>query len=154
LARRFQQICLGIASEATQPAGLTPVEFALLAALDDTPDIDQGSLAALIGMDVVSAHHILHRLEGAGLVERRVAADRRARALRLTPRGHMLRQDLRPATRAVQERILAPLTSAERPVFVDMLTRLVEAHEAYARPGNGRRRPQPSRFPPNEGVQT
>jgi hypothetical protein len=52
--------------------------------------------------------------------------------------------DLRPKGRTQQDRILAPLTPEERPLFLDMLTRLVEAHEAYARPGNGRRRlPRP-----------
>ena len=141
LARRFQQICLGIAAEVTGPAGLTPVEYAVIGALDDSPDVDQGALAAMLGLNTVSTHHMSHRLEAAGLVEQRIdPVDRRSRLLRLTRRGHALRQELRSAGRAAQERILAPLAPAERPLFVDMLTRLVEAHEAYARPGNGRRR--------------
>lgn len=141
LARRFQQICLGIAAEATGPAGLTPIEYALIGALDDSPDMDQGTLAAMLGINTVSTHHMSHRLQALGLVEQRLdPGDRRSRLLRLTPRGHALRQELRSAGRAAQERILAPLAPAERPLFVDMLTRLVEAHEAYARPGNGRRR--------------
>ena len=151
LARRFQQVCLGIAAEATAPAGLTPIEYAVLGALDDSPDVDQGTLAAMLGINAVSTHHMAHRLEAVGLVEQRPdPGDRRSRLLRLTPRGHALRQELRPAGRAAQERILAPLAPDERPLFVDMLTRLVEAHEAYARPGNGRRRasrptvPEPS----------
>jgi DNA-binding MarR family transcriptional regulator len=141
LARRFQQVCLGIAEEATGPAGLRPIEYAFIGALDDSPDVDQGTLAAMLGIDVVTTHHMSHRLQAAGLVEQRLdPSDRRARLLRLTPRGHALRQELRPAGKAAQERILAPLAPAERPLFLDMLTRLVEAHEAYARPGNGRRR--------------
>ena len=142
LARRFNQVCLGITAEATQSAGLTPVEFAVVANLADNPDTDQGGLAARLGIDPVSAHHTLHRLEAAGLVERRPnPADRRARALRLTPHGRALHDGVRAAARASQERILAPLAPGERPLFLDMLTRLVEAHEAYARPGDGRRRP-------------
>jgi len=149
LARRFHQICLGIASEATGPAGLTPIEFSVIAALDDAPGTDQGTLAAHLGMDAVSVHHVLHRLEAAGLVERRIdLGDRRARVVRLTPHGHTLRQELHPTTLGVQERILAPLDPAERSLFVDMLTRLVQAHEAYARPGNGRRRPPRPATPP------
>jgi DNA-binding MarR family transcriptional regulator len=141
LARRFGQICLGIASEVTQAAGLTPIEYAVIAALDDAPDTDQGSLAASLGMDPVSTHHILQRLEAMGLVMRRIdSTDRRARVIRLTPRGKALRNDLQPRALAAQARILAPLTPMERPLFVDMLTRLVQAHDAYARPGNGRRR--------------
>lgn len=141
LARRFQQICLGIASEVTQSAGLTPAEYAVVAALDDGPDTDQSRLAGLLGMDAVSAHHILHRLEATGLVVRRVdPADRRARVIRLTQQGHDLRKHLQADALAAQDRILAPLAPDERLLFIDMLARLVQAHEAYAIPGNGRRR--------------
>src|SRR6478736_5281547 len=107
LARRFHQVCLGITAEVTERADLTPVEFAVIAALAEVPDTDQGSLAARLGIDAVSTHHLVHRLA---------------------------------AARASQERILAPLAPKERTLFLDMLTRLVEVHEAYARPGNGRRR--------------
>jgi DNA-binding MarR family transcriptional regulator len=103
----------------------------------------------------VSAHHLVHRLAAAGYIERRVnLEDRRARTLRLTARGQALRDRLRADGRASQERILAPLAQKERTLFLAMLTRLVEAHEAYARPGNGRRRaprtrpPSPSRSVP------
>jgi DNA-binding MarR family transcriptional regulator len=141
LARRFHQVCLGITAEVTERAGLTPVEFAVITALEDAPGIDQGSLAARLGIDPVSAHHLVHRLSAAGFVERQVSAtDRRVRALRLTARGQALRDRLRGDGRASQERILAPLGQKERKLFIEMLTRLVEAHEAYARPGNGRRR--------------
>lgn len=141
LARRFHQICLGITAEVTERAGLTPVEFAMITALEDAPDIDQGSLASRLGIDAVSAHHLIHRLAAAGYIERRVnPKDRRARTLRLTARGQALRDRLRADGRASQERILAPLAQRERTLFLEMLTRLVEVHEAYARPGNGRRR--------------
>ena len=141
LARRFHQVCLGITAEVTERADLTPVEFAVIAALAEVPDTDQGSLAARLGIDAVSTHHLIHRLAAAGHVERRVSPqDRRARALRLSARGQALHDRLRAAARASQERILAPLAPKERTLFLDMLTRLVEVHEAYARPGNGRRR--------------
>ena len=51
LARRFHQICVGITAEITAPAGLTPVEFAVLTALHDAPEIDQGTLAERLGVD-------------------------------------------------------------------------------------------------------
>lgn len=151
LARRFHQVCLGITAEITERVGLTPVEFSVLTALEDTPDIDQGSLAARLGIDMASAHHLTHRLAAAGYMERRIDTnDRRARALRLTLRGQVLREELRADARASQERILAPLARQDRRIFLDMLKRLVEVHEAYARPGNGRRRPPgaPARSPP------
>ena len=62
LARRFHQVCLGITAEVTERADLTPVEFAVIAALAEVPDTDQGSLAARLGIDAVSTHHLVHRL--------------------------------------------------------------------------------------------
>jgi len=142
LARRFQQVCLGLTAEVTERFGLTPVEYAVVASLDDAPDIEQAALARRLGIDPVSTHHLVNRLTAAGYVERRVSAlDRRARALRLTQRGQALHDRLRKDALASQDRILSPLSARDRKTFLDLLTRLVEVHEAYARPGNGRRRP-------------
>src|SRR5260370_9956656 len=71
LARRFHQVCLGITAEVTERADLTPVEFAVIVALSEVPDTDQSSLAARLGIDAVSTHHLIHRLAAAGHVERR-----------------------------------------------------------------------------------
>ncbi len=140
LARRFHQICLGITAEVTEAAGLVPIELSVLAALAHQPELDQSSLARLIGVDAVTVHHLVQRLAAAGHVERRTdPSDRRARRLRLTPRGAALRASLLPALRKTSERILSPLSPAERPVFMDMLARIIAAHRSYARPGNGRR---------------
>lgn len=142
LARRFHQICVGITAEVTTPAGLTPVEFSVLAALHDAPEIDQGTLAERLGVDPVTAHKLIGRLSELGLVDRRVNPnDRRARVLRLSARGRKVHDELRPRARTQGQRILAPLAPEERGRFIDMLTRLVAAHEVYARPGSGRRRP-------------
>jgi DNA-binding MarR family transcriptional regulator len=142
LARRFNQLCQGITAEVTERVGLRPVEWAIIAALEDVPDIEQGALATRVGIDPVSTHHLVNRLAAVGYVERRVSrTDRRARALRLTPRGQALRDRLRADVVASQQRILEPLKRQEAQIFLELLRRLVEAHEAYARPGNGRRRP-------------
>src|SRR5258708_15324293 len=86
LARRFHQVCLGITAEITERADLTPVEFAVIAALAEVPDTDQGSLAARLGIDAVSTHHLIHRLAAAGHVERRVnPPDPRPRPAPLAP---------------------------------------------------------------------
>jgi len=143
LARRFHQICLGMLSEVTQPEDLSPIEYAVLGSLDDSPGIDQRTLAERIGVDVVSAHQLIGRLEARELVLQRIAPDdRHARALSLTARGARLRRRLRPQIAKAHDRIMAPLSARESSAFVEMLGRIVEANEAYARPGNGRRRPR------------
>ena len=49
------------------------------------------------------------------------AADRRARLLDLTAPGRKLVKRLTPKSRAANERILTPLSPAEREVFVNLL---------------------------------
>jgi DNA-binding MarR family transcriptional regulator len=82
-------------------------------------------------------------LEQKGLVRRELDPDdRRARRLFVTRRGADLRRRLRPALLAAQERLLAPLSKSERVALLDMLVRVIEANDTYARPGNGRRKPR------------
>jgi DNA-binding MarR family transcriptional regulator len=142
LARRFNQICLGILSEVTEPEALTPLEFAMIAAICDQPDLDQRGLARRLAIDAVSAGKLIDKLGTQGLVDRRISTvDRRARVLSLTRRGRSLRDRLRPDLEAANDRILAPLSKSERAAFVEFLVRVLEGNKAYARPGNGRRRP-------------
>jgi len=53
-----------------------------------------------------------------------------------------LRRRLRPSLLNAQERLLEPLAKAERAALLDMLARVIEANDFYARPGNGRRKPR------------
>jgi MarR family transcriptional regulator, temperature-dependent positive regulator of motility len=143
LARRFLQICVGAVAEAIEPAGITPGEYAVLVAIVDRPGLDQHRLASALGIDPVSAGQRIDRLEAMGLIDRRVhPSDRRARVLNASRRGAALRRRLKPLALGAQERIMAPLTAAERELFLNFLTRVVEGNESYARPGNGRRRPR------------
>ena len=144
LARRFFQIATAVTAEVHdhEKTGLQHPEFGLMVRIHDTPGLDQNSLADWMTLDRTTISTLVFRLEQRGLIERGVnGADRRARVLRLTPVGKALHDRVRPKTQAAQERILAVLTSAERRSFVEMLARVIEANEAYARPGAGRRRP-------------
>jgi len=149
LARRFSQICLAVVAESLAGEDVTPLEFAALAHLSDEPDIDVNGLAARLGVEQSHASLLVDRLVKAELVERSInGEDRRARLLRVTPPGAKLYQRLRRAAPARQDRMLAPLTSAERELFLDFLVRIIKANEGYARPGAGRRKrgsyPSPS----------
>jgi DNA-binding MarR family transcriptional regulator len=142
LARRFHQICLGVTAEVLERETLTPIEYGVLAAVNDRPGQDQRGLATELGIDAASMSQIVDRLEVAGLVGRRVnLEDRRARELRVTAKGSRLRLRLRPALLAAQQRILAPLAPDERALLLDLLSRIVTGNASYARPGNGRRKP-------------
>jgi DNA-binding MarR family transcriptional regulator len=143
LARRFLQICTTAAAESVSEAGLTPQEFAVMAYVNSTdgePDLDQGALAMRLGVDRNSTSLLVGNLETKGLVARRISdADRRARLVRLTPKGERLFNKLHPAALALQHQILDVLDPAERELFFDMLVRVIEANADRARPGTGRR---------------
>lgn len=141
LARRFHQICLGVLSEISEPYGLSPIEYGALGSLDIEPGIDQAGLAMLLGIDKVSAHHMIDEFEARGLIRRQVDPnDRRSRALSLTLAGTKMFRNLHLQMRAAHDRILASLSTAERVIFLKLLKRVVDANQEFARPGNGRRR--------------
>lgn len=143
LARRFNQICLGVTAETLAAQNLTPLTFGVLAAVLEEPGSGQRQLASRMGVDAVSFGQMIDFLEQKGLVKREVDPDdRRARRLYVTRRGADLRRRLRPVLLAAQERLLAPLSKSERVALMDMLVRVIEANDSYARPGNGRRKPR------------
>ncbi len=114
LARRFHQICVGRSAEVIEPEGMTPSEYGLLAAVDDTPGFDQRRLAATLGIDVVSAGQMIDRLEMAGWIERRMdARDRRVRLLATTTEGSSLRARLRPMALLAQQKVMSVLSPEE-----------------------------------------
>jgi DNA-binding MarR family transcriptional regulator len=142
LARRFAQICTSILADMTAKVDLTPPQYAALSYLFDEPDIDQNGLASRLGIDRTSTGQLIDQMEAKGLVDRRVnGADRRARMLRLSTRGTKLREKLRPEAHLVQARLLGTLTPTEREILLELMVRVIDANERYAKPGAGRRKP-------------
>jgi DNA-binding MarR family transcriptional regulator len=140
LGRRFYQIAVARTAEVHDPVGLRPLEFGVIIRLHDSPGLDQNSLAERMALDRTTAGAMVQRLEEIGLVERAVnGSDRRARVLRLTAAGKALHDQQRPKAIAAQKRMLDVLSAAERSAFVDMLVRVIDANQAYVRPGAGRR---------------
>jgi len=154
LARRFFQICTTAAAASVKDADLTPLEFAVMAYLNKLvgePDIDQSSLAARLGLDRNNTGLLVERLESRGLLERRTNGDdRRARLLRLTPRGERLHSRLYPKAFAGQQQILDVLDPSERETLLDLLVRVIEGNLSLAQPGSGRRK----RGPPKQQRET
>jgi DNA-binding MarR family transcriptional regulator len=153
MGRRFLQICTAAAAEALEGEDLTPLEWAVFAYLNSfngEPDIDQNGLAERLGIDRNNASLLVERLETRGLVERHVnGEDRRARLLRLSPRGERLFQRLRKPTLAAQQGVLAVLKPAERDLLLELLARVIEGNRILARPGAGRRKRGSLKSPPS-----
>jgi len=132
--RRLQQIAVALFMEETEPFGLTPVQFAALAAVRRNPGIDQRTLARTIGFDTSTIGGVVDRLERRGLMRRATPPeDRRARLLEVTAEGLAVLREILPAVLRAQRRILAPLEAAERRAFVRALKVLVESNNTASR---------------------
>ena len=143
IARRFTQVCTSAAAEAVEGAGLTPLEFALMAyvnPIDGEPDVDQSSLAGRLGVDRNTVSMLVASLAAKGLIEQRVpASDRRARLVRLTPEGEAHFAELHPTAIARQQDVLAALSPEEADTLMALLIRVIETNPEWDRPGAGRR---------------
>ena len=131
LIRRAQQIAVAIFAEQLANADITPVQFAILNALLDSPGIDQVSLAKRVAFDPATSGSVIGRLEAKGWVVREAdRSDRRRKLLVVTPQGVHALASIQSDVSQVQEKILAPLTAQEQSQFVHLLSRLVQGHQA------------------------
>jgi DNA-binding MarR family transcriptional regulator len=131
LIRRAQQIAVSIFADRLAASDITPVQFAILNALSDTPDMDQVTLAKRVAFDPATSGSVIGRLEAKGWLTRQAhATDRRRKLLVVTPEGLQALASMQAAVAEVQTQILAPLNADEQKQFVDLLARLVAGHEA------------------------
>lgn len=130
LIRRAHQVSVALFMEETAAYDVTPVQFAILNALLEDPGEDQVTLARKVAFDPATFGSVIARLEGRGWVRREPdASDRRRKLLWVTPQGTEVALKMKRAVGKVQQRILEPLSPAEREQLVALLDRLVAGHE-------------------------
>ncbi len=131
LIRRAQQIAVAIFAGQLATADITPVQFAILSAVHDTPGIDQITLAKRVAFDPATSGSVIGRLEAKGWIKRDAdAQDRRRKLLWVTHEGSQALVGMQTAVAQVQAQILSPLSPQEQTQFVGLLTRLVQGHES------------------------
>jgi DNA-binding MarR family transcriptional regulator len=146
LSRRFFQVYLGLISEVLEPFQLDPSFYSVLVELHDNPGVDQRRLGDALGIDRTTIGEMVDELERRRLIDRKVDPDdRRSRSLRLTKQGNALRLKIRPHMLSAQERFEAPLSASERPIFLDLLYRVVVGNLDREQPGGFRRRKRRSK---------
>lgn len=131
LIRRAQQIAVAIFAEHLSAADITPVQFAILNALLDSPGIDQVSLAKRVAFDPATSGSVIGRLEAKAWVVRQAdPADKRRKLLVVTPQGIQAMARIQADVARVQDQILSPLSQEDQQRFVALLLQLVQGHEA------------------------
>ncbi len=131
LIRRAHQLAVAIFMEETAGFDVTPVQFALLNALMDTPGEDQVTLAGRVAFDAATSGSVIGRLEAKGWVRREAdTQDRRRKLLWVTPAGETAVLQMKRAVDKAQARIVGRLDVAERAQLASLLEKLVSGHEA------------------------
>jgi DNA-binding MarR family transcriptional regulator len=108
--------------------GLTPHHFGMLMTLDHLGVAHQRRLSELVGIDPRNAVPVLDLLHQRGLLQRTSdPADRRRRAVRLTPAGQKMLTELRQAADAVEADMLKGLDGHQQASLHRLLLTLFEA---------------------------
>ncbi|WP_307873804.1 MULTISPECIES: MarR family winged helix-turn-helix transcriptional regulator [unclassified Frankia] len=104
--------------------------YALLASLAEFGASSQASLGRRCGFDRSDVAAMVNELAAAGYVERtQDPADRRRNIIAITDAGQARLAEFDVIAEAMQDRLLAPLSPAERAEFVRLLTRVLN-HQA------------------------
>jgi DNA-binding MarR family transcriptional regulator len=137
LIRRAHQIAVSLFHD-NLGREVTPVQYAVLRALQDKPGIDQVTLAQEIALDTSSTADVAIRLEAKGLIVREVLP-RGQRCLVLTAEGEALLQRLLPGMNAMCRGMLGSMDAKEQAEFIRLLQKFVHVNDD----GRGAPSPQP-----------
>ncbi len=130
LIRRAQQIAVAEFARATAELDVTPVQFAFMSAMRDTPGVDQITLAKQVAFDAATSGSVIGRLEAKGWVRREAdTQDRRRKLLFVTPEGAAALAGMTTAVEQAQRNMLVPLAAKDQDVFMRLLAQLVAGHE-------------------------
>jgi DNA-binding MarR family transcriptional regulator len=130
LIRRLQQISSSIILSHLRTYRITPIQHTLLRILQESPDIDQRSLATLAALDASTTTDVLARLVARKLVSRSHGrTDKRTRVVRLTKAGERMVNLVKPHIQAAQQELLGPLDSDRQRILITTLLDLIDAHD-------------------------
>jgi MarR family transcriptional regulator, temperature-dependent positive regulator of motility len=127
LIRRAHQLAVSSFHE-THGRDVTPVQYAVLRALQNEPGIDQVTLAQRVALDTSTTADIATRLESKGWVERMLLA-RRQRSLHLTAEGEAILSAMLPRVEPMYQLLLQGLSPEEQAELVRLLRKFVHLCE-------------------------
>jgi DNA-binding MarR family transcriptional regulator len=127
LIRRAQQIAVSKFHE-VHGRHVTPIQYAILRTLFETPGVDQVTLAQLIALDTSSTADIAARLEAKGWILREVLP-RRQRRLSLTAAGEAVLHGMRPGIEAMYVGMMDRLEPHEQREFMRLLGKFVHLND-------------------------
>ncbi|WP_397473635.1 MarR family winged helix-turn-helix transcriptional regulator [Pusillimonas sp.] len=134
LVRRLHQIHYALFLEECKDENITPVQYGILTVLAVEPWMDQTAISYEVGIDRTTSADVIRRLEEKGWLERRTnPTDRRSRQARVTDEGLKVMEMLKTSLVRSQQRLLQPLSTADRKTFMRLLTEVVMANNQHGR---------------------
>jgi MarR family transcriptional regulator, temperature-dependent positive regulator of motility len=127
LIRRAQQIAVSKFHE-VHGRHVTPIQYAVLRTLQESPGVDQVTLADLIALDTSTTADIAARLEVKGWIHRELLP-RRQRSLSLTEEGEHVLAELLPGVSEHYSSLMSDLTADEQQQFLRLLRKFVHLHD-------------------------
>ena len=124
LMRRAHQLAVSVFHD-THGRHVTPVQYAILRALEASPGIDQSTLAQRVALDTSTTADIATRLEAKGWIVREMLP-RRQRRLSLTAEGEAVLRDMLPRVLPMYRQLLSPLEVAEQEELLRLLNKLLQ----------------------------
>lgn len=113
---------------AITPHDITPGQFGVLVMILENEGLSQSDLGTAVGIDRSTMVAVIDRLESRGLVVRAPSPnDRRSYALRLSPEGKKLMDELIPRIQKHDQSLVAALNAEEQARLIDYLQRITEA---------------------------
>jgi DNA-binding MarR family transcriptional regulator len=129
--RRCNQIAVALFAEEVGAFEITPVQYAALTTIAETPDLDATRLAQIVAFDRSTVGNVLERLEDRGLIDREYRRDdKRTKRLRITAEGRRVLDAIAPAVARSQARFIDVLSATERRRLQQLLAKLIERHAA------------------------
>ncbi len=114
-----------LVADALAAEGMKMWHHVVLSAVRDLAPVAQADLGRSVGLDPKDLVGVLNDLQSAGLVVREPdPKDRRKNAVSLTQDGGRLLTRCETAAREANDALLAPLSAAERDLFMDLLIRI------------------------------
>ena len=127
LIRRLHQRSTAEFAIAANGLGVTQIQFSILLAVRDFPEIDATRISELIYSDRTTIRQALLILEKKNLIKREPGSqDRRTKTLAITAEGRSLLDSVAKAVPDLGKAILRGLDGKERALFLRLLGKMVD----------------------------
>ena len=134
LIRRVHQIGVSIFADEFTGYDITPLQFSILWTLNGHPGLDQITLAQAVALDRTTCSNIVNRLEQRGYIRRETDPNnKRAKLGYLTDLGRKTIESAKGPMDKVQKKLLQPLSSEEKKLFLKFLGKLAESNNELSR---------------------